>query len=289
MDGEGFDSQSRDAPTADRCPYALGYSDSEFKRLEFQATLIRDLTENVLQRAGICRGMRVLDIGCGIGDVSLLAAEIVGPSGLVVGVDRSADAVALAERRAVAAGKCHWTHFVVAELDEFSPNESFDAVIGRFILMYLPDPAKTLRRLSGHVRPGGTVVFQEMAMAMARSVPEGPLFRECVARIIGTFERAGFETDMGAKLFRTFLDAGMRAPQMIVSNHAGGGPQSPVYDYISETMRSLLPMTERVGIATAAEVAVDTLAERLRRETVEQRGCIMLPPLVGAWARTTAH
>jgi SAM-dependent methyltransferase len=289
MDGEGFDSLSRGAPTANRRPYALGYSDSEFKRLEFQATLVRDLTVNVLRRAGIGHGMRVLDIGCGIGDVSLLAAEIVGPSGLVVGVDRSPDAVALAERRAVAAGKCHWTHFAVAELDEFSPNESFDAVIGRFILMYLPDPAATLRRLSGHVRPGGTVVFQEMAMAMTRCIPEGPLFRECVARIIGTFERAGFETDMGAKLFTTFLDAGLPAPQMIASNHAGGGPDSPVYDYISETMRSLLPVAERLGVVTAAEADVDTLAERLRQETVGQKACIMLPPLVGAWAHTTAH
>jgi SAM-dependent methyltransferase len=77
-------------------PYALGYSNSEFKRLELQASLIRDLTENVLRRAGIVPGMRVLDVGCGVGDVSLLAAEIVGPSGFVLGVDRSADATAVA-------------------------------------------------------------------------------------------------------------------------------------------------------------------------------------------------
>jgi hypothetical protein len=54
-------------------------------------------------------------------------------------------------------------------------------------------------------------------------------------------------------------------------------------------MRSLLPVAERLGVVTAAEADVDTLAARLREETVGQKACIMLPPLVGAWARTTAH
>lgn len=264
--------------------YALGYSDSEFKRLEMQASLIRDLTENVLRRAGIGRGMRVLDIGCGVGDVSLLAAEIVGPSGFVLGVDRSADAIAVAERRAVSAGQCHWVHFAATELEEFSVRETFDAVIGRLILMYLPDPAATVRQLIKHLRPGGTVVFQEMAIPMGRTVPEGRLFRQCLDWIVATFEHAGFETDMGGKLFATFLDAGLPGPQMLAANHAGGGPDSPVYGYIAETLRSLLPMTEHLGIATADQIEIDTLAERLRRESVQQRGCILLPPLVGAWA-----
>lgn len=76
---------------------------------------------------------------------------------------------------------------------------------------------------------------------------------------------------------------------MIAASHAGGGPDTPAYGYIAETMRSLLPVAERLGVVTAAEADVDTLAARLREETVGQKACIMLPPLVGAWARTTAH
>src|SRR5690606_4206862 len=85
--------------------YALGYSEHEFRRLEMQSRIIGDLTEDVLQRAGIRKGMRVLDLGCGVGDVSLLAAWLVGPSGFVLGVDRSADALAAARRRAREAGQ----------------------------------------------------------------------------------------------------------------------------------------------------------------------------------------
>jgi ubiquinone/menaquinone biosynthesis C-methylase UbiE len=290
MDYTHFDKRSVHGRHArDGRTYALGHSEGEFKRLEMQAALIRDLTADVLRRAGIGPGMRVLDIGCGVGDMSLLAADMVGPSGLVLGVDRSADAIAVAERRAVATGKCYWTRFAEMEIDEFSAHETFDAVIGRLILMYLPDPAATLKRLSGHLRPGGVVAFQEMAMTTARSVPEGPQFRKCRSWIVETFERAGFETDMGGKLFAAFLDAGLPAPEMIAAGHAGGGPDTPVYDYIAETMRSLLPVAERLGVVTAAEADVDTLAARLREETVGQKACIMLPPLVGAWARTTAH
>src|SRR5206468_6380306 len=90
-----------DAPATDPRPYALGYSRRELQRLELQGALIRDFTEDVLRRAVIRPGMRVLDIGCGVVDVSLLAAKLVGPRGMVLGVDRSAESTDIAERRAV--------------------------------------------------------------------------------------------------------------------------------------------------------------------------------------------
>jgi ubiquinone/menaquinone biosynthesis C-methylase UbiE len=270
-----------DRGTADRRPYALGYTDGEFRRLELQGALLHDLTRDVLCRAGIQPGMRVLDIGCGVGDVSLLAGKLVGAKGKVFGIDRSAEAIALAERRATEAGQCYWTRFVSGDLDTFVPEETFDAVIGRLILMYLPDPAATLRRLAGYVRPGGIVAFQELSMPLARSVPEGPLYSRCIGWIIDTIAGAGFEVDMGGKLPMTFAAAGLPIPQMNSAALIGGGPNTPIYNYLAETLRSLLPMAERVGVTTAAEMGIDTLAERLRREAVGQQACVMTPPLCG--------
>jgi hypothetical protein len=103
-----------------------------------------------------------------------------------------------------------------------------------------------------------------------------------------TFERAGFELDMGSKLFATFLAAGLPAPQMTAAGRVEGGSQSPLYTYLADTLRSLLPMAERAGVATAAEIAIETMAERLRKEAVENNACIMPPPLVGAWTRLPA-
>ena len=77
----------------DEHDYALGYSDHEARRLAEQGALLEDLTQDMLRRAGLQPGMHVLDIGCGVGDVSLLAARMVGPEGQVLGIDRAASSV----------------------------------------------------------------------------------------------------------------------------------------------------------------------------------------------------
>jgi SAM-dependent methyltransferase len=264
--------------------YALGYSEGEFKRLESQGAFFRDLTEDVLRRAGIVSGMRVLDVGCGVGDVSLLAAELVGPSGAVLGVDRSKEAVGVARHRAATAEQ-RWVRFCSTELEAFVAEEKFDAIIGRLILMYQPNPAETLRRLCRHLRPPGIVAFQEGVLPLMRSNPDGKHFHQCVDWVIETFARAGFEIDMGSKLFTTFLNAGLPAPEMIVAGRVEGGSHSPVYDWLAATLRSLLPIAERLGVVTAAEVEIETLAERMRQEALHHTACLMPPPLIGAWTR----
>jgi cyclopropane fatty-acyl-phospholipid synthase-like methyltransferase len=93
------------ATGTDRRAYPMGYSEGEFERLERQGAFLYDLTEDVLRRAGIKPGMRVLDVGCGAGDVSMLAGALVGPSGAVLGIDRSTQAVEIAKRRGAAAGQ----------------------------------------------------------------------------------------------------------------------------------------------------------------------------------------
>ena len=90
---------------------------------------------------------------------------------------------------------------------------------------------------------------------------------------------------MGSKLYRAYLDAGLPAPQLRLDAPLGGGEDWPGYAYVADTVRSLLPMKEQMGVATPEEVGVDTLADRLREEVVGQRGVQMLPTIVGAWAR----
>jgi len=87
-------------------PYVLDHSTHELDRLIHQARFWGELTEHVMHLAGLKPGMRVLDVGCGVGDVSFLAARLVGPEGAVMGVDRSPEATALASQRAQAAGLC---------------------------------------------------------------------------------------------------------------------------------------------------------------------------------------
>ena len=107
---------------------------------------VLDLTEDV-HWSGIQRGMRVLDLGCGVGDVSLWIAKLVGPTGLVVGVDESAEDIDVAQKRATVAGQCYWTRFVTADLNTFIPHGRFDVVVMRRAYP-LPRERATFLRLS---------------------------------------------------------------------------------------------------------------------------------------------
>src|SRR6516225_5955692 len=140
--------------------YILGHSPAEIQRLKAQAEILRPITERLLLSAGIGPGLRVLDMGCGAGDVSMLAAELVGPSGSIVGIDRNSQVLAVARERAQTAG-LRRISFVESSAEVFSNNDLFDLVIGRYVLIYQSDPVAVLRAAARLVRPGGSVAFHE--------------------------------------------------------------------------------------------------------------------------------
>src|SRR5713226_3421722 len=146
------------------CDYALGYTNAEHDRLIRQAARIAPITERLFREAGIGPGQRVLDLGSGVGDVALLAARLAGPSGEVVGIERDAVSIARANARVAEAGLRN-VSFTQADVSQIPDSEPFDATVGRFILMWLPDPVAALRSLSRLVRPGGVFAFLEPSLA----------------------------------------------------------------------------------------------------------------------------
>jgi ubiquinone/menaquinone biosynthesis C-methylase UbiE len=264
--------------------YPLGYSAEEARRLTVQAAMLEDLTADLLRRAGLAPGMRVLDLGCGVGDVSMLAARIVGQSGSVLGVDRAASSLELARHRASAlhAGQ---VRFLQAELDTFATKERFDALVGRLVLLYLPEPAAILRRLVPLLDPGGIVAFQEYDMSQSAQSPPSTLFMQVRRWLLDAFVAGGAELDMGTKLYSAFVRAGLPSPTMIAASRVECGPTTQGYEYFTSVLRSLLPLIERSGIASAEQVGIDTLAQRMREDAVRHERVLFPPRVVGAWSR----
>ena len=266
--------------------YPLGYSAQEAQRLADQAAQLEEFTEDVLRRAGLRRGMQVLDIGSGVGDVSLLAARMVGSDGAVLGIDKASSSVESARRRVAALGLQN-VSFEESDLAAFAPDKKFDAIVGRFVLSYVPDRATVLRSLTRYLKPGAIVALQELDMSQISEAPPSELFMQARRWILEAFAATGAELDMGTKLYATFLQAGLPAPNMIATFPVVGGAASPGYEHLVQGLRSLLPLIERSGIAKTAEIGIDTLAQRLREDAAANERVIFMSRAVGAWARLT--
>jgi SAM-dependent methyltransferase len=264
--------------------YALGHSARELERLSAQARALDPLTRQVFSEAGIAPGMRVLDIGTGTGDVAFLAADMVGVTGEVIGIDKAPAALAVARARAEARS-LRTVSFREGDPTEVAFDRPFDAVVGRLILMYYADPAAALQKLAGHLQPGGMLVIHEADWEGARSFPPSPTYDRCCQLFVETFRLLGTETRMGIKLHSAFLAAGLPAPSMrlhaIVGGSTGGSDWLQV---VAELIGTLLPEMERLGVATPAEVGIETLGHRLCAELAASGGAIVAPSVIGAWS-----
>jgi SAM-dependent methyltransferase len=253
---------------------------AEDERLVAQGALFDPLTRRLLERAGLAPGMRVLDLGSGAGNVARLAGDLVGPNGAVVGIEKDPAAVELAQRRTDATN----IEFRVGDVQTLEGVEGgFDAVVGRLLFMYLADPVAALRRAATRVRPGGVVCLHEADLDYQPASPYTPLWVQAHTWFLQALEKAGIDRRMGPSLFTAFRAAGLPGPRLLVETFAEGGPDAPAWGW-ANVISAAVPLMERLGVATRAEVDPPTLADRLLAETLACDGCVIGPPMTGAWA-----
>jgi len=269
--------------TAKTKTYAFGNSQAEHERLARQADVFDPLTERLFREAGIGPGQRVLDLGSGAGDVAMLVARLVGPTGEVVGVDRSADSIAHATSRAYAAGLRN-VRFVQTDVAEMADEKPFDAAVGRWILMFVPDPVEVVRGVSRKVRPGGTIAFQEVwwdpVLRAGAALPLGSVVLEALHAMIG---RAGANPAMGMSLRSVYHAAGLPTPTMRVEMRFDR--ETEWARWLVDTLRSLQQQTGDSDARVAALGDFDTLPERLAAEVSASDSPTPWLAMVGAWAR----
>ncbi|MDQ3239838.1 MAG: methyltransferase domain-containing protein [Actinomycetota bacterium] len=257
----------------------------EERRLVAQARLFDPLTERLFREAGVTSGMRVLDLGSGVGDTAMLAARLVGPDGSVLGVDLSSERLAVARSRACDAGLEN-VEFVQGDLLSLDLGDrEFDAIVGRLILMYLPDPVAILRSAARRVRPGGLVCFHEVEATFDPAYPPSPAWEQARRWFLETVARAHVEPRMGLKLFPAFVAAGLPEPALRLEAAIGGGRQAPAFAW-ADVFKGMVSLMEELGVATASEVDPATLEDRLLADVRAHGGVVVGPLLVGAWTHT---
>jgi ubiquinone/menaquinone biosynthesis C-methylase UbiE len=263
--------------------YAMGHTGAEHERLICQGARLAPVTERFFREAGIAPGQRVLDLGSGVGDVAMLLARIVGPTGEVIGIERDSRAITRAKSRVAEAGLTN-VSFVQSDVGEFLSNKPFDAAVGRFILMFLPDPVKVLRSVTRLVRSGGVLAFQEPSWKLFLAASEHLLLWSAALSVIHkALQCAGANTEMGFDLYRIFQEAGLPPPRMHVEIPLGNEPEFVGWTY--EALCSLRPQIDKYKLDLEKLGEIETLGERLQEEATKSAGVVSWLALVEVYSR----
>ena len=263
--------------------YVLGHSDVELTRLATQARLIDPITRRFLVSAGIREGMRVLDVGSGAGDVAVLLASLVGPSGEVVGTDPALMAIDAAEKRVSSSSLANVT-FKHGDPTAMTFDKPFDAVVGRYVLQFIPEPSAAIARLSSHLHPGGVIFFHELDWDGARSSPSVPTYDRVCGWIKRTIEGGGAQIRLGAHLASIFKRAGLPTPTLRLEFVIASG-QSAVdaVHLVTDLVAAQLSNMERMGIVKEKEVGIASLVQAILAE-LGADGTLVGRAEVAAWA-----
>ena len=269
--------------TIAQAEYVLPHTDRERERLSLQGSILAPLTEDLLRRAGVTIGMRVLDLACGVGEVAMVAARAVGLQGHVTAIDIDTDALTKGRESTAAQGLYH-VDFRHSSIADFQAPEKYDAVIGRHILIHSPQPVEVIAKAANMLKPGGIALFQEFDLSVIHPpYPPCPLQEQTMQLFRAFFTRIG-QPNTGTRMYHQFRQAGFASPQVRVAYDLGGS--NPHYfEWMVESLKSILPKLKEFGMTTDEQVGIETLAERLRSEALERDACFTCPALVGAFAR----
>jgi SAM-dependent methyltransferase len=260
-------------------PYVLATGAAAAYRLRLLHDLYGPGTRRVLLEAGLQAGMGVADLGCGVGMVTALLADLVGPNGHVVGIDASAEQLAQAREQLRACGSN--TSFVEASATGTGlPPASFDLVYCRFLLIHLPEPERALHEMRSLLKPGGILVCEDGDLTASGSEPPSALgaFTYLFWRL---GRKRGVDYTLGRRLFHMVQAAGFQTPEITFNQpvRARGEEKRLLELSVAEAAPAFIA----AGLITADELA-DILVE-MRRLAADETVLAIMPRMAQVWAR----
>jgi SAM-dependent methyltransferase len=259
--------------------YVLATGPAAANRLRILHNTYGPGTRRVLLQAGIKRGMRVADFGCGTGMITQLLAELVGPTGEVVGIDYSAAQVAQA--RELLPAEVTNVRFVAASAtDTGLARESFDLVYCRFLLIHLKEPEAALIEMRALLKPAGIIVCEDGDLTSAGSEPPSRL--QEFSNLFGALgPKWGVDYTLGRRLLQMVLDAGFAQPEITLNQ--------PVFTrgenkrLLELSVAEAGPSFVQAGLLSNEELT-QTIDE-MRRLNEDERVLALMPRMSQVWAR----
>jgi SAM-dependent methyltransferase len=211
-------------------------------------------------------------------------AEFVGPTGHVLGVDSSAEALAVARDRVEQSGVEH-VRFEEGDVATWQAPTPFDAIVTRLLLLHLRDPAAVIRHHLENLRRGGLFVAIDFDTVASRTEPPVPIADGALQWVRRAFHAAGVSARIGARLGTILSEAGLSrvetfGVQGYLPPHDPAGPA-----LLAGVVRTLAPVIVQHGIATAEALDVATLEQRIGAAVRDANAVILPPTVVGAWGR----
>lgn len=187
--------------------YVLGTDQYELDRLKLQHNLWRTNTIESWLKAGIKPGAKVIDIGAGPGFATLDLADLVGPDGKVVALERSRNYLKNLERlKSDLNLKNTEIHAIDLVKDEI-PVQNFDAAWCRWVCCFVSDPEVIVNKISKALKPNGTAVFYEYANYESwRMLPNEPLVSDFVQRVMKSWRENGGEPNIAPRIVAALLE-----------------------------------------------------------------------------------
>jgi SAM-dependent methyltransferase len=274
--------QRSSAPRAARGEYALATGSDAAYRLQILHKLYGPGSRRVLVEAGLRRGMRVADLGCGVGMVTALLAKLVGPQGLVVGVDASGEQIGEARARLKPAGS-RVVLAAASATDTGLPEATFDLVYCRFLLLHLTEPELALAEMFRLLKPGGVLVCEDGDLTTAGSEPASQLgaFADLWGRL---GPHRGLDYTLGRRLLHLVLAAGFPAPEVTFNQPAIARGETK--RLLELSVAEAGPAFVAAGLISASDLE-NTLAE-MRRANADETVLAVMPRMAQVWAKKPA-
>ena len=250
------------------------------ERLRLLSRAMAPFTGALFDDAGIANGMRVLDIGCGGGDVTQELARRVGPKGRVLGMDMDAVEIEIARKEAVALGTANIEYRAGNVLTD-TIAERFDGVYARFLLSHLAMPEQGLRRMMAALEPNGLLVVEDVDFSGHFCRPERKSFDDYVRWYEQSARRRGVDCHIGPRLPAMLMDAGLKVLGARAVNPAA--VDGPIKQMGAATLAAIADSVVQEGLATRDAVEA-TLAD-LVDATEDPRVFMSMPRIVQCWAR----